>query len=239
MATDPPGELTLTPLKGEGRTVEEWLTVFHLVSVVVDPYTNESAWVLDVAARILRDFSDAAVRVNWIVTADADDARAFLGPLASEFLTFADPDRDAVKALGLERLPGLRVHPDGRHRGGVDRGLGPGGVAHGGRRHRHGGEVVAPGDPRTRRPARLRGQPGRFFVGSASYSLTLGQSVLARHAAALRRHKRHRTTPPFVIAITSRARSTSSSDSSPSSSTTSRSVRPSASDRLITRAAAS
>jgi hypothetical protein len=105
VATDPPGELVLTPLKGDSRTVEEWLTVFHLVSVVVDPYTNESAWVLDVAARIMRDLSDAAVRVNWIVTADADDARAFLGPLASEFLTFTDPDRAAVKALGLERLP--------------------------------------------------------------------------------------------------------------------------------------
>ena len=47
----------------------------------------------------------AAVRVDWIVTSDADDARAFLGPLAREFLTFADPDRAAVKALGLERLP--------------------------------------------------------------------------------------------------------------------------------------
>jgi hypothetical protein len=105
VATDPPADLTLTPLKGAGRTVEEWLTVFHLVSVVVDPYTNESAWVLDVAGRILRDFRDAAVRVSWIVTAEADDAKAFLGPLASEFLVFTDPDRTAVKALGLERLP--------------------------------------------------------------------------------------------------------------------------------------
>jgi hypothetical protein len=107
VATDPPGDLMLTPLQGEGRTIEQWLTVFHLLSVVVDPFTNESAWVLDVAARIMREFQGAAVRVNWIVAADADDARAFLGPLASEFLTFADPDRAAVKALGLERLPAL------------------------------------------------------------------------------------------------------------------------------------
>ena len=76
-----------------------------MASVIVDPYTNESAWVLDVAARIMREFSGAAVRVNWIVTADADDAKTFLGPLAVEFLTFADPDRAAVQALGLERLP--------------------------------------------------------------------------------------------------------------------------------------
>jgi hypothetical protein len=107
VATDPPGDLMLTPLKGEGRTIGQWLTVFHLLSVVVDPYTNESAWVLDVAARIMREFQGAAVRVNWIVTSDADDAHAFLGPLASEFLTFADPDRTVVKALGLERLPAL------------------------------------------------------------------------------------------------------------------------------------
>src|SRR5262249_6070536 len=80
--TDRPADLPLTPLKGEGRTVEEWLTVFHLLPVVVDPYTNESAWVLDVAARVLREFRDAAVRVGWLVTADADDTRAFLGPLA-------------------------------------------------------------------------------------------------------------------------------------------------------------
>src|SRR5215216_7790388 len=101
VATDPPADLTLTPLKGEGRTVGQWLTVFHLVTVAVDPYTNESAWVLEVAARILREFRDAAVRVSWLVTADAADARAFLGPLADEFLTFTDPDRTAVKALGL------------------------------------------------------------------------------------------------------------------------------------------
>jgi hypothetical protein len=105
VATDPPADLTLTPLKGDGRTVEEWLTVFHLVTVAVDPYTNESAWVLDVAGRILREFRDAAVRVSWLVTGDADDARAFLGPLADEFLTFTDPRRTAVQALGLEHLP--------------------------------------------------------------------------------------------------------------------------------------
>jgi hypothetical protein len=105
VATDPPASLTLTPTTGEGRTIEEWLTTFHLASVVIDPYTNESAWILDTAARILRDFRGAAVRVNFVSTSDAADARAFLGPLAEEFLVFADPDRAYVKALGLEHLP--------------------------------------------------------------------------------------------------------------------------------------
>ncbi|HEY8093124.1 MAG TPA: hypothetical protein VID93_05055 [Acidimicrobiales bacterium] len=105
MASNPSLDLTLTPLQGEGRTLEQWLTTFHLVSVVVDPYTNESAWILDTAARIMRSFTGAAVRVNWVVAGTEDDARAFLGPLAGEFLTFADPERSYVGALGLERLP--------------------------------------------------------------------------------------------------------------------------------------
>ena len=105
MASDLPGDLVLQTLRGDGRPLNEWLTTFHLASVVIDPYTVESAWVLETAARIMRAFMGAAVRVNFLVTADAEDARAFLGPLADEFLVFCDPDRTAVKALGLARLP--------------------------------------------------------------------------------------------------------------------------------------
>lgn len=85
--------------------MEEWLTTFHLASVVIDPYTVESAWVLPAAARILRTFAGASARVNFVVTAPEADARAFLGPLCEEFLVFVDPDRALVKALGLESLP--------------------------------------------------------------------------------------------------------------------------------------
>ncbi len=105
MASELPADLTLTPLDGDGRTVSEWLTTFHLAPVVVDPYTNESAWILDTAARVLRTLRGADVRVCWLVAADAEGAAAFLGPLADEFLTFVDPDRVAIKALGVERLP--------------------------------------------------------------------------------------------------------------------------------------
>jgi hypothetical protein len=105
VASDPSLELTLTPIQGEGRTLEQWLTTFHLVSVVIDPYTNESAWILDTAARILADFRGAAVRVNFLLTCGPEDAKEFLGPLADEFLVFCDPDRIAVKALGLDALP--------------------------------------------------------------------------------------------------------------------------------------
>ena len=103
-------DLILEPLslEAEGfpaRPLGEWLTTFHLASVVLDPYTNESSWILKTAARILHGFSGAAVRTNLIVTADADDAKAFLGPLTKEFLVFTDPQRDVVRGLGLTSLP--------------------------------------------------------------------------------------------------------------------------------------
>ncbi|MEY3805250.1 MAG: hypothetical protein RIR69_62 [Actinomycetota bacterium] len=102
---NPSLDVTLTPMGREGRTLREWLTTFHLASVVVDPYTNESAWILETAVRIMRQFSGAAVRVNFIITSDSDDARAFLGPYADEFLVFCDPDRSIVRALGVTEIP--------------------------------------------------------------------------------------------------------------------------------------
>lgn len=105
MATNPPADLVLAPLGGDPRPLDEWLTTFHLASVVLDPYTNESSWVLEAAARILTAFRGAAVRVNFLVTCGADEAREYLGPLADEFLVFLDPGRTTVKALGLTTLP--------------------------------------------------------------------------------------------------------------------------------------
>ena len=109
MATDPPGDLQLAPLDGESRTLDGWLTTFHLAAVILDPYTYESAWLLETAGRILSDFRGADCRIAFVVTADAEGAREFLGPWASRILTFADPDRDLVKALGLNELPAF-VH---------------------------------------------------------------------------------------------------------------------------------
>lgn len=104
-----PADLVLTPLVGgelgKGRPVMEWLTTFHLASVVLDPYTNESAWVLNAATRILEQFRGSDARINLVVTANATDAKAFLGPLAERFMVFCDPDRTAVRAMGLDALP--------------------------------------------------------------------------------------------------------------------------------------
>jgi hypothetical protein len=105
VATKLPGTLMMTPLGSEARELDQWLTTFHLASVVLDPYTNESSWVLKSAVRVLEGFRGSDARVNFIVTADEADARRFLGPLTERFLVFCDADRSVVKAMGLERLP--------------------------------------------------------------------------------------------------------------------------------------
>jgi hypothetical protein len=107
--TTVPADLELHPIGGETRTMEEQTALFHLVLVVLDPYTYESAWILETAGRILDEFLGADCRVAWLVTAGEEDAAAFLGPWADRILTFCDPERTAVAALGVEQIPAL-VH---------------------------------------------------------------------------------------------------------------------------------
>lgn len=85
------------------------MTTFHLVLVVLDPYTHESSWLIDTAGRILTTYSGADCRTAWLVTGTADEAQEFLGPWAERLLTFADPNREMVKSLELEHLPAI-VH---------------------------------------------------------------------------------------------------------------------------------
>ena len=109
MAVDPPPDLALSPINGESKTVRELLTTFHLAFVALDPYTYQSAWILETAGRILTTFEQSDARAAFLVTCTPAEARTFLGPWARELLTFADPDRTAVKAFGLETLPAF-VH---------------------------------------------------------------------------------------------------------------------------------
>lgn len=95
----------LSALNGDTRPLEEWVTTFHLASVVLDPYTNESSWVLPTAVRILDALRGADVRVNLVVTCGPDEAAQYLGPLVEQFLVFCDPDRSFVRALGVGSLP--------------------------------------------------------------------------------------------------------------------------------------
>ncbi|WP_420638327.1 hypothetical protein [Candidatus Poriferisocius sp.] len=111
MSTTLDADVTLTPLNGEPRPMGDWVTVFHLVMVVLDPYTYESSWLIDTSGRILRNFVGADCRVAFLVTASVDETEEYLGPWTSEFLTFADEDRSVVRALGLETVPAI-VHLD-------------------------------------------------------------------------------------------------------------------------------
>jgi len=109
VVTTPPPDTVLRPINAPPRPLIQYLTTFHLVVVVLDPFTNESAWLIETAGRLLTVFSQADCRVGWIVAGSADECRQFLGPWADRFMTFADPDREAIRALGLARLPAL-VH---------------------------------------------------------------------------------------------------------------------------------
>jgi hypothetical protein len=108
VASNPPADLVLTPLKGKGYPLSAWLVQYHLLLVVLDPFTNESAWILPTATRVLETFAEADCRVAFVLAgATAEEAEQYLGPLTARILIFPDPDRAVVKSFGLERLPAI------------------------------------------------------------------------------------------------------------------------------------
>jgi hypothetical protein len=104
-----PADLELAPLRGKPLPLRAYLTTFHLVVAVLDPYTLESAVLLPTVSRIFHVYGEADCRVAVAVTCSVPEAHEFLGPYEDEFLCFADPDRAIVTGLGLDRLPAL-VH---------------------------------------------------------------------------------------------------------------------------------
>lgn len=112
VATNPPADLQLTPLTGKGFPLSAWLVQYQLLLVTLDPFTNESSWLLRTSARVLETFEQADCRVGFVLAgADADETRQFLGPLAGRVLAFADPKRTITRAFGFERIPAI-VHVD-------------------------------------------------------------------------------------------------------------------------------
>src|SRR5947208_5164844 len=109
VATNPPLDLVLTPINGPGRSVNAWISMFHLVFVALDPRNERSRWILDTATRVFNTYDEADCRVAWLVGGDAADTRRFLGRLADEVLTFIDPAYTAIRAFGLSSLPAI-VH---------------------------------------------------------------------------------------------------------------------------------
>lgn len=107
-------DLDLQPLDGDARPLGDWLTTFPLVPVILDPFTHESAWILDTSKRILQHFGGADCRICWILTCSPDDARRFLGPYADEVLTFTDEGKTITSTLGVEEAPAfLLLRQDG------------------------------------------------------------------------------------------------------------------------------
>ena len=112
VASNPSSDLVLTPLTGKAFPLRAWLVQYHLLLVAIDPFTNEGAWILPTAVRVLETFEQADCRVGFLmVGADADESKQFLGPHARTVLTFPDPTRSITKALGFERVPAI-VHLD-------------------------------------------------------------------------------------------------------------------------------
>lgn len=108
-------DLELDPLNANSRPLSDWLTTFPLACVVLDPYTHESAWILDTSKRILQHFREAGCRTCWILTCSNEDAKRFLGPYADEVLTFVDPSRTITKGLGVSAAPAfLLLRQDGQ-----------------------------------------------------------------------------------------------------------------------------
>jgi hypothetical protein len=84
-----------------------WLSLFHLVFVALDPFSERSAWLVDTSGRILTNYDQADCRVAFIVTGTPEEAREFLGRWADDVLTFADPDLTIVRGFGLTALPAI------------------------------------------------------------------------------------------------------------------------------------
>jgi hypothetical protein len=118
-------EAQLRPLGGEPITLSQQTQIFHLVAIVLDPYTKQSAWILETAGRILSELQGADCRTAWVVTADEEDTRTFLGPWAERILTFCDPERELVESFGLEQTPALVHVSTGQQLEGVAQGWDP------------------------------------------------------------------------------------------------------------------
>ncbi|HZJ26044.1 MAG TPA: hypothetical protein VFF40_03360 [Acidimicrobiia bacterium] len=109
MATkNPDPSLELSDLAGTARTLDDWLTMFHLCLVVLPDRPAASEW-RPVINSIFSVFGDADCTTAVCVTGNASIARRILGDDVTRSLVFTDPDRALVRSLGLTHLPAF-VH---------------------------------------------------------------------------------------------------------------------------------
>ena len=83
MYKSPNAGSTLTSLNGQSLPLRSWVTNFHLLLVVIDPFSHESSWIINTASRVLSNFTGADCRVGWLVIGNAEEAATFLGPHSS------------------------------------------------------------------------------------------------------------------------------------------------------------
>tara|TARA_B100001142_G_C14273553_1_gene631902 strand:- start:213 stop:752 length:540 start_codon:yes stop_codon:yes gene_type:complete len=106
---NPRSTTTLSTINGESQSLEQWLTTFNLLCVVIDPYTYQSGWIIPTADRIFSHYREANVRCAFVVTGSGEGAKEFLGKFATDWLVLTDEKRELVASLGLQSLPAL-VH---------------------------------------------------------------------------------------------------------------------------------
>ena len=80
-------------MDGAEQTLAQWLTYFNLLTVIIDPYTHESGWIIPTADRIFAHYEEADIRCAFVVTGDGDGARQYLGKYAEKWLVLTDQDR--------------------------------------------------------------------------------------------------------------------------------------------------
>jgi hypothetical protein len=108
MAKNPDPNLALTNLAGRTRTLDDWVTMFHLVLVVLPDRPEASAWV-PIGNRIFATFGDADCHTAFVVPSAPMVARKILEGAETKAMVFVDPDREFVTSLGLVQLPAF-VH---------------------------------------------------------------------------------------------------------------------------------
>lgn len=108
MATNPDPNIPVTTIKGRTRTLDDWLTIFHLC-LVAYPAWPEAARYVPLGRRALEVFQQADCKTAFLVTGTENQARRILGDAAEKFVVFLDPERALVKSLGLGALPAF-VH---------------------------------------------------------------------------------------------------------------------------------
>ena len=107
--TDP--NLALTNLAGRTRTLDDWVTMVHMVLVVLPDRPEAKAWV-PIGNRIFATFGDADCRVAFLVPSTAGVARKILDGAESKAMVFVDPDKVHQVIANLV-ANSIRYTPDG------------------------------------------------------------------------------------------------------------------------------